>query len=226
MRVVLMFVALLCLSNHVFAESDAILCTQGDKEACDYAAIAYEDDAKYEMALTYFRKGCDLDSSYGCFWLGIYLDTDFPEYLVTKDVKTSIIVYKKACEMNHASACNNLGFYIREGKNGQTKDPQLAMTYFEKACLEIEEGEGEACLSLGSEYDEGENVKRDQALAVTIYRRGCDEINHAGSCYAIANAFYNGGGVSESDQQAKLYYAKACEGGYEDGCEMLDYLFN
>lgn len=226
MKSIVILIALLCFANNVFAESDAVLCAQNDKDACDYVAIAYDEENNHAMAMVNFRKACKLNSDYGCFWLGLYLDPEFIEYKVDKDLQASNLAYKKACEMEYASACNNLGTYLRDGRNGQAVDMPLAMEYFKKACLEIEDAEGEACLSLGYEYDVGKNVKSDKALAHSIYLRGCDEIDHAGSCYGLANTFYNGEGVRQSNKNAKFYYAKACNGGDEDGCEMLEYLFD
>ncbi|STQ85416.1 sel1 repeat family protein [Helicobacter muridarum] len=123
---------------------------------------------------------------------------------------------------------NQLGMLQR-----QNKDYVNAKKNFELAC---QKGYIMGCFNLGVLYENGLGVKRDYNRAIELYEDSCNsKIGIA--CYGIAVLYFNGQVNVKIDsnisgkkamekliaqnnmEQAKVYFTKACEIGYEDACE-------
>ena len=97
---------------------------------------------------------------------------------------------EKACSQNDGMSCNNLGELYYNG-DGVDRDNQQAKTYYEKACS-LDEGIG--CYNLGILYVDGRGVKQNKKVSKEYY-------------------------VKQNKKVAKEYYGKACDLGYEKGCD-------
>lgn len=86
-------------------------------------------------------------------------------------------------------------------------------------------GKGEACMLLGTLYEEGSNVKKDYLKASTFYEKGCTQKN-AESCMYLAYMYDEALGVKQDYKLAMKYYTQACEGENVIGCRFLGYLYD
>ncbi len=117
-----------------------------------------------------------------------------------------VVTYiEKACNLNDAESCNNIGFLYMTG-NIVKQDYIKANTYYEKAC-NLNDGNG--CHNLGYLYDSGIGVKQDYKKASTYYEKAC-KLNNGGSCHNLGVLYAKGRGVVQSKTKAREYYRKAC----------------
>ena len=92
----------------------------------------------------------------------------------------------------------------------------------ERAC---EGGDALACRKLGSLYENGEEVAKDEARAARYFQRACDGDNALG-CFRLGLMYDLGhGGLKQSKVRALKLYEKACDGGEKFGCFNLGYAF-
>ena len=78
--------------------------------------------------------------------------------------------YEKACNLNNATGCSNLGFLYSQGK-GVRQEHSKANSYFEKAC-NLNYGGG--CTNLGVSYVKGEGVRQNKTTAKWYFGKACD----------------------------------------------------
>lgn len=149
------------------------------------------------------------------------------------------------CEANNGKACHALGYNYDFGE-GVTKDVNLAIKYYEKACnLKF------SCNNLANIYYEGKGVARNEAKAAEYYAKGCDlgdgsncgsagahylantqrfltakkylekgcNLKDGTSCHNLGVLYATGQGVKADMVMAKRYYRKACnELGFKASC--------
>ncbi len=224
MKKIRILALLLLVSSSAFASvqeyKDA--CMKGNADACDYAGDAYDEGDGVvkddQEAYKYYLKACQLNSGYGCRWLGIYQDPDFDEYTTPKSYQSAFDSYTKGCNLEDSTSCNNMATAYKQGK-GVDKDLALARKYYIQGCVDMDDGD--ACANLGYMYEVGQGVVIDHIAAAKYYTKGCDELENGVSCYNLGLFFKSGVGVKKSQSQAKLYFAKACEHGDSDGCSEL-----
>ena len=53
---------------------------------------------------------------------------------------------------------------------------------------------------------------------MNYYRKSCDLKDETG-CFNVGVLFSNGQGVKQNKNTAKQYYGKACDFGYQKGCD-------
>ena len=139
----------------------------------DCASLAFEYDQGTYLpknkpeAIKYYQKACDLNEPYSCMVLAETYRTDLNYY----DIKKSIQLYKKKCEMNKISSeidCYRAGKYIYYGyENPQNIDKTQAIEYLNKAC---DEGSAAGCLFLAKIY----SGKLDNDKAIEYSNKGCN----------------------------------------------------
>ena len=119
-------------------------------------------------------------------------------------------------DYSEGEACTGLGVcysidLIRgPGCHGMTNDYHKAKTYFERACVDF--NEGLACLKLALFYDEGKGVRQDKQQAKSYYEKSCS-LNNPTACFRLGMLYqYDKGGI-QSFEKAKEYYGKACDMG-------------
>lgn len=118
-------------------------------------------------AIKYYQKACDLNDPYSCFVLAETHRTDLNYY----DIKKSIQLYKKICEMNTRLSeddCYRAGKYIYFGyENPQNIDKTKAIEYLNKAC---DNSSAAGCLFLAKIY----SGKLDNDKAIEYSNKGCN----------------------------------------------------
>jgi hypothetical protein len=85
----------------------------------------------------------------------------------------------------------------------EKQDIQQAITYYKKACFDLNYGGG--CTTLGNLYNYGKKVAEDIQQAKNYYEKACS-LNDFDGCYNLGMLY-----AEERDyQQAKIYHDKAC----------------
>jgi len=96
----------------------------------------------------------------------------------------------------------------------QVTDEKLAATFRETSAA-AERGEASAQNSLGEMYKRGRGVARDDAQAVTWFRKAADQ-GLAGGQYNLGVMYAGGRGVARDDAQAVSWFRKAADQGDVD----------
>jgi TPR repeat protein len=102
--------------------------------------------------------------------------------------------------------------------SSQTPAPPepAAVTQRRQAC---KGGDGDACNSLGTDFNYGHGVPRD-AAAAALYGQACAAGNAVG-CNNLGGMYAQGKGVAADMAQAIAFYRRACQGGLPLGCQNL-----
>lgn len=111
-------------------------------------------------------------------------------------------VLKKACELNHIPTCYKLA--------GEMKDRAAELAEYKRLCDEFDYVEACSRFSLNAHNDE-------QELQYSL--KTCN-LGHDIACNELGSQYERGsGGVAINFATAKSFYEKACELGYNKGCE-------
>ena len=92
------------------------------------------------------------------------------------DIEKMYALSERACSLNYADACGNLGNLYFEGI-GVDKNINTANSYFKKGC---ESGSSISCYNYGNSYLNGTGVKRNKKTAKSYYGKSCDFGSQAG----------------------------------------------
>ncbi|TDJ05428.1 MAG: sel1 repeat family protein [Deltaproteobacteria bacterium] len=135
--------------GHPFAHK---ACQLGDGEVCLYRGLDELAEQKYQTAVKYLNRSCELGIGDGCFNLGLFLGEKYQE--------KSIIYHKKGCDLGNVSSCLELEQYFKN-------DEALKITYQMYACqLGIET----SCFSWGKHILKDNQV----SMGKNILRRSCE----------------------------------------------------
>lgn len=188
-------------------------CDGGVMEACNNVGFFYENGLGVKQnamkALELYTKACEngIDGS-GCAAAGyMYYSGDAG---VAKNYTKARSLTRKGCELNDAESCLGLGFMYEKG-NGVAKDEAKALDLFEKAC-NLDEGRG--CVNAGTIL----RKKLQYAKARQFLEKGC-ELNDEIACFGLAISYQYGDGVRQDVAQAQELYGKACDLGFQHGCD-------
>jgi uncharacterized protein len=162
-------------------------------------------------------KACDGGSVAGCEELvrlyGAGPNEDRAKWAVYAD---------KACSLNSAGVCNNLGVAWSTGRIGTGQaDFARGSAYYRKAC-DLSHGLG--CFNVANMQRLGEGVAIDMKLALENYTRSCD-LGEAKGCNEVAIMHYEGKVVEKNVLMAMALFQKACKLGSTVACRNSDTLF-
>ncbi|MEM9046219.1 MAG: hypothetical protein AAGC81_16160 [Pseudomonadota bacterium] len=170
-------------------------CQEGDLTACVelggyYDISAYGDEGAVEIYATdrawtkaLYTHACDEGLGAGCYATGAMHHNVGDR----SDHDLAIDYFKRACRLDHAQACAELGSSFQNGFD-VIEDQELATAYFEKACelgSDYACGQGSdvkaclyvneyACERLGRAFERGRNgYAKNDALAAELYQIGC-----------------------------------------------------
>ena len=117
------------------------------------------------------------------------------------------------------------GIAYIDKKNYGVQDYKKAMKIFKKGC---DNNEKEFCYWLGSLYEDGYGVPKDEKKAILLKKKDNENTlalckkGDGRSCSSVALYYRFGlGNVTKDISLAKKYQKKACDVGYADGCESL-----
>ncbi len=121
-----------------------------------------------------------------------------------------IIYMREACSLLESKACDFLATYYFDNKLYGA-----AVPYLNDSC---NRGSKDACLSLGSIYRDGHDVRIDDVKSREYYEKACT-LKSGDACYAVALVYRAGFGVKKDRFQEKSFYKKACDNGLKAGCD-------
>jgi TPR repeat protein len=123
-----------------------------------------------------------------------------------------------ACQAGDASACNDLGWRVRQGQH-VLADWRRAKELFQQAC---EADEGDACVRLARLHIHGAGPRRgipaDSTLAATTFERAC-EIGAYVGCIDLADMLLARDTADEAG--AAGLFERGCDGGEFTACTRL-----
>jgi len=132
-----------------------------------------------------------------------------------------ISFYKKACELNDAEACNDLGQIYDLGKGDERVDYEEALIYYGRAC-NLDNATG--CNNLAYLYNTGQGIEKHNGYALRYYKRACD-LGDLEGCYNLGAMYYRGEGTRPSKYKATKLFRKVCDKGVGAGCNDLAYMY-
>jgi hypothetical protein len=95
---------------------------------------------------------------------------------------------------------------------------ERTLAVYQEGC---EGGDAGGCAELGSIYETGRGVTRDEARAVLLYQRACDAAVIA-ACTSLGRMYMSGSGVGKDGVRAIALFRLACDRGHAPGCAKLD----
>ena len=136
------------------------------------------------------------------------------ELLSKKKYKEVVKILSQQCKAKNMASCNMLGVLYYKGL-GVKKDYTKAEELWKKACMDKNNGNGDACSNLG--YYETKGTMQDRALKAPIaYEFACDK-NNAEGCFSYGAYLERSG---QYDEAIKIY-KKACKLGSKEACYMV-----
>jgi serine/threonine protein kinase len=101
------------------------------------------------------------------------------------------------------------------------RHPGLAMLFYHVACSR---GSGEACASLGLDYDNGSGGHGDPTRAAQFFSHACAD-GYLTGCVEAGRAFELGRGVQQNEPRAVEFYTRACTLSDPEGCANLGRMY-
>jgi TPR repeat protein len=128
---------------------------------------------------------------------------------------------EKACSLNSAGVCNNLGVAWSTGRIG-TGRPDFArgVAYYRKAC-ELSHGLG--CFNFANMHRLGEGVAVEPRLAFENFSKAC-ELNEAKGCTELGIMYHDGKVVPKNVLMTLTLFQKGCKLGSAMACKNADIL--
>ncbi|WP_163833851.1 tetratricopeptide repeat protein [Spartinivicinus ruber] len=154
-------------------------------------------------------------SAQACFKLGLLYQQgkDAEGDGVDKNPKMAASLFNKSCQLQWGEGCYLLAIAQDYGR-GLQQNNQQALTNYERACNESYDPVGEACYNLGVSYRDGIGTKANPSLAQEMFKKSC-LLGQARGCFNLALSY-------RGQQQAKHYFAQACQLGLTTACKLVD----
>jgi TPR repeat protein len=99
--------------------------------------------------------------------------------------------------------------------------PDLAMMLYHVACSR---GNGQACASLGFEYETEPGGESDPVQAAQFFSRACAD-EYLPGCVEAGRAYEQGRGVQQNQSRAVEFYSHACTLSDPEGCASLGRMY-
>ncbi|NLK66532.1 MAG: sel1 repeat family protein [Campylobacteraceae bacterium] len=168
-----------------------------------------------QLSVDELNLACEKKDYGACHNLGLV-------YLNSGEISLAKQYFEKACSNKMSQSCFSLGLLYESGV-GLEVDKFRAFEYFEKSCLSKE---AIGCDKLAWYYEEGEAVRYDMAKALEIYDKNCKKQKGYKSCMRLGEIYSKGlEGVEKDGVKAIEYLDVACEGKFEDSCEIISQLY-
>ena len=154
----------------------------------------------------WYDKACSLRKGYACFEAG----TSF-EY--RKLIPKACDYYLKACRLQHADGCHNLGFCYVEG-SGRKKDVKRGLTLLVDGCRLKSKY---SCVALGEWYYLGKHVKKDIKKSERYYKKAC-QLNNQNGCSMYALLLMNRDRSPKTLKRVQRMFEVACQNNVAVAC--------
>ena len=173
-------------------------CTRAVKDVCT------------PQEITGCKALCSRRDASSCRRLGFAFQTGRK---VSKDIKSAIKLYEKACDLSDANSCHRLGQIYKSG-TGVRKQIITAYKRFLRGC---QLGFGKSCFSLAVGLMRGQGIPKDERAGFVAYEEGC-AAGDAPSCTNLGKAYSKGAGVKRDIYKSFKLYKRACDGGSSTAC--------
>ena len=174
-------------------------CKAKNYNACWVVGVLHNEQEQYSEAKKYYEVVCDKANSKDTFQV---------------ERIDGSMGYKVPVITSMQLSCGNLGMFYYNGK-GVRQSYEKAFHYRKKAC---DLGDGIECAGVGLYYY-GKGVKKDLKSALKFFTKSCELKNGVG-CYMVGAFYYDGDEVVKQNlSKAKELYGKACDLGYQKGCD-------
>ena len=142
------------------------------------------------------------------------------EYFINNDKQPEQVAkyIMKSCDLNYGKACFVLAVLLLDEERQGGPNYNAGVKFLEKACL-LEEKE--ACDLYGSFLVEGKGLRQDLDKARVFFEKSCN-LNCAQGCYNLAISYLELYRLESDTRNAKIakeYFGKACDLGYQKGCD-------
>jgi TPR repeat protein len=200
-------------------------CLAGMGLSCRRLGDWYRNDwkgaQKRRFAVGLYKKSCDYGYAPGC---RKFADVYAEGFGVPRNKERAEQLYVKACRMNDDKACRKAGI------DGSNESKEIYNEYLGVSTEDMVEMYWSACKNdfrhgctylgrlIKDGYLTGRYVFGSDRITRTL-KTGCD-LGAAESCYHLARRHLKGyGSVEANTLEAAKYAKKACDDGYEKGCE-------
>ena len=160
------------------------------------------------------KVSCDSGIGVECYELG-------KNYEIGKsgirDIIKAHTFYEAGCNKNYAKACLGLASLYSVGIENIKHNPSKAFKLYLKAC---NNGNSEACSSVGYAYYWGKGVKKDYSNAKSFYEKACGN-QDAYACFSLGVIYRDTKWGNQNYEKARYYISKSCELGDCMGCNHL-----
>ena len=155
-------------------------CEQGFVKGCASLGSLYvrgvgvERDLKQGVALV--TRACEAGEARYCSFLGqvYHVGNEVP-----RDQRKAAEFSKLGCYGGHAAGCFVVGNLHRKGAGGLKKDPKKARNLFKRGCVG---GDVMACYALAVVMQEGIGGPKDNAGALKLFGKLCDQAKMPAAC--------------------------------------------
>ena len=135
---------------------------------------------------------------------------------------------EKSCQNGEAADCLVLASRYKGGMSGVAKDKKQASRYYNQAATLYDQacagGLARSCEGLGSMYEHGGGVAKDESKAARLYDQACTG-GFANGCDRLGRLYEAGRGVAKDEGKAAMLFERACEDGIGASCFELGGLY-
>ncbi len=134
---------------------------------------------------------------------------------IPKDVRGSVELAKKGCQIEDASSCEALG-----SAQAEARSMSEAVAAWTKACGM---GRQDACTAIGAAFYTADGVGQDYSKAANFLGRGCKGGNQD-ACSTLGIMFLGNAGLVRDFPMALRLFKQACNGDSASGCSNYGYM--
>jgi len=180
----------------------AILCAEGDLNACNSAGVAADNAGDLEVAAGFFDQACAGGLALGCRNLGyVRSRMESPDWALT------LAAHQRGCELDDLRACN--GAAAAAAKLGDTA---AQMSFYQRAC---ELGSGMGCSNHGVVLSQQTNL--DWEPVYQAYKKACG-LDYGNGCLMVHAAWSELGQRDERVAEVRALVSAGCDKGLPPAC--------
>lgn len=199
-------------------------CEDGSAPQCLYVASMYEKENP-EKYLYYLNLGCKKGGGTACMLMSniFYKGKSYGQYKIKRNLKRALYYSKKACRLNSAIGCQQVGKQYHRGW-GTTKDKKKACKYLNRSCwLSPPRYKGifcnnhndvlqPACMirKAPDRYPYKLMAKQEKIKRSCFSQTNKDKVSRSELCALYGYMFQFGKGLNKDAKQACRYYQQAC----------------
>jgi TPR repeat protein len=130
------------------------------------------------------------------------------------DIAQAADLYKEACDSREPRGCLEYAYHLSSGHGIEKSESAAASIVTDAMMREVaadcDVGDGRACSRIGTIYESGIGVTKDEKAAVQYFQKAC-ELDDGIGCYNLGLSYQNGIGVASDKSKVVEYYRKGCD---------------